>query len=322
MRTKVRTASARKVKKSPIDKKGWALFIAFEAIGISYALISVLAPTDPAALAKFNISQAKSHLISLTVVIPFLFIWLSAYYGYYALRRYANVISDTEEGKGFQQIATGLGLLAFSLPTAYLISALFNQLVLAHPSYLIPTTIIKNYLSLILPLMAFITASRGTEKLTQHIKRKQPRIYNLHYWTLGIIIFCSVFTWLMVARPADTRIATNIYQLPGWLIILTLTVPYIYTWFRGVLAVYNLSYFQHNVKGKLYRQSLRYLSTGVLGVILVNILIQIIVTLSNRIYRLQLTPILMIVYVLIALYAVGFGLIASGAKKLRKIEEV
>lgn len=298
------------------------LLILFVCLSLAYALIVLLGPTDKATLAKYHMSQTGSHLLSLTVVVPLVLIWLSAFYGFTLFRNYARLIHNTAEGPAFDQISHGLGLLAFSLPISSIMTSTVSLVDIQHSSYFIPLTIIKNYLILILPLFAFVTISRGAEKLTLLAKRKKIRSYSPGIWALGIIFFSSLFSWLIIARPADSRGALDVYHLPSWLIITTIVVPYLYTWFRGVLGAYYISSYQLNVKGKLYRESLRYLSTGVLTVIVINIVVQSVTTLSNRLYRLQLTPMLIIIYVLIAMYAVGFGLIAVGAKRLRRIEEV
>ncbi len=83
-----------------------------------------------------------------------------------------------------------------------------------------------------------------------------------------------------------------------------------------------IGYYQKNSKGSIYKHTLRQLSFGILGIIVINVVMQVILTLSERLSRLQLTPVLIIIYALIALYACGFVLIALGAKNLRKFEEV
>ncbi len=298
------------------------LFILFICLTLIYALIVLLGPADSTTYLKYHLTQSKSYFLSLSTIIPLALVWYSAYYGFSVFRDYARVIRKTAEGQAFDQIARGLGFLAFSLPLNSVIASLVNLLTVQHPSFFIPLTISKNYLLLILPLCAFVTISRGAEKLTLLVKRNKIRGYSPGIWALGIILLSSIFSWLIIARPADGGDPMNVYHLPNWLIIISIATPYLYTWFRGVLAAYYTSSYQHNVKGRLYRKSLRYLSAGILVVILVNILVQSMTMLSSRFYHLHLTPLLVVVYMLIALYAVGFGLLVLGAKRMRKIEEV
>jgi hypothetical protein len=67
---------------------------------------------------------------------------------------------------------------------------------------------------------------------------------------------------------------------------------------------------------------LNLLAKGIGGVILISILIQFLTTASARLNRLNLTPLLIIVYCLLLLYGIAYGFIAVGAKRLKRIEEV
>ncbi len=298
------------------------LLVLFICLSLLYALVVLLGPVDPAVLARYHLTVSKTHQLNLTVVFPYLLIWASAFYGFSTFKKYARIIKDTPEGPGFENISRGLGFLAFSLPVNSLVASSFSATVAEHQSYLAPLSIIRNYLAIILPLLAFITISNGAEKLFGLIKSRKTKVHTSDLWTIITLLIASLFSWLMIARPADNRNPVNVYFLPNWLIVTTLTVPYLYTWYRGAMAAYYISRYQRNVKGQLYRDSLRFLSSGIFAVILLNIFIQLITTLSGRLYRLQLTPILLVVYLLIAMYAVGFGLIAAGAKRMKRIEEV
>jgi hypothetical protein len=321
-RTRARTQKKKATVKESVPQKPTLLFYVFLAATLAYGAVSFFGPVSQETLDRYNLSILKVHLLSLTIIIPLIAIWFSAYYGFSRIKQYARAVRSGAEGPGFKKIADGLGLLAFSLPVSSLLSASFNAIEISHPSYSVPFTITKNYAALVLPLLAFTLICRGSAQLTGLIKPKPSPFRTQELWSLGIITLCSLFSWLLIARPADTRTPLNVYQLPNWLIILTLAVPLLYTWMRGIAAAYYITVYQRNVKGQLYRSSLRKLSAGLMVVIVLNILIQIIISVSSRLYRLELTPLLFIIYCLVALYAVGFGLIASGSKKLKRIEDV
>jgi hypothetical protein len=65
-----------------------------------------------------------------------------------------------------------------------------------------------------------------------------------------------------------------------------------------------------------------YLSYGLLGVIAASIFIQYLTSLSGRLLHWHLSSLLGLIYLLLIIEAVGFVVIALGAKKLQKIEEV
>jgi hypothetical protein len=99
-------------------------------------------------------------------------------------------------------------------------------------------------------------------------------------------------------------------------------VPYLYAWFVGLLAAYEIALYNRGVKGVLYRQSLYLLVLGLVMVIFSLVSIQYLNGLSPRIghlvinYKLPLTTTLKIIG------GAGFILIATGAVKLKRIEEV
>lgn len=112
------------------------------------------------------------------------------------------------------------------------------------------------------------------------------------------------------------------YYLPNWLIILTLAVPYVYVWCVGINAVRNLNIYKNRVKGLVYKRAIDYLAKGIAVIIVLSIFIQLIAVLSAQLNRLNLTPLLAVIYLLLVLYALGYGLVSRGAKRLKQIEEV
>ncbi len=110
--------------------------------------------------------------------------------------------------------------------------------------------------------------------------------------------------------------------MPNLLIILTLAIPYLYYWYRGLVATYNLYHYQKHVKGQVYKGSLSLVAYGIATIIATSILIRLLVTISARITTLSLTPLLLIIYGFLVIAALGYVLIALGAKRLRRIEEV
>ena len=304
-------------------KKSVQLYV-FLIISLLYSLIVLLGPSDSATLQRYHMTQGKAHLLSLTVVIPFLIIWLIAYSGYAAFRRYSQVVQDSPEGPAFNQFSYGLMILTFGLPVNSLTDATLNYIIYHHASYTVPLTIIRNYSTLLITLVAFLSISLGAEGLSKIVKKKaasstspKPRI-----WPIAIIAVSSLFSWLIIARPIAGNKADAVYAMPNVYIIATLAIPYLYAWYRGALAVVYVMHYLKNVKGRLYREALRFIAAGITSVIAINVFVQLIITISPKLSRLHFTPIFTVIYLLIAMYAVAFGFIAKGANQLKKIEEV
>ncbi len=294
------------------------LFIILTAVYVCFALGL---PSNPQTLEKYNITQGQSRLLSLTIVVPLILVWFSALYGFLRFKAYATVIRDSREGKAFNQLANGLMVLAFSLPISASISSYLNYV--AHQNTgLTPTaTILKNYIALLFALVALFMVAKGAEGLLRTLRSK-PVLVHPTYITIGFIMLSNFFTWLIIVRPSSNETGQVIYYLPDWLIITTLAIPYLLVWYMGALAAYRLYLYRDKVKGLIYQQAFTELARGIGVIVASSIFLQLLTTLSARLNRLDLTPILLIIYLLVVFYAVGYGLVARGAKRLKKIEEV
>ncbi len=296
------------------EKYIWA-FVALT--GLYFGLYLGL-PSDPEALQRYGITQTHARLLGLTIMVPLMAVFYFALYGFLRFREYADSIVKTKEGKGFSYLANSLMVLAFSLPVTSSITAVLNYIAISNPDVLPMATIVKNYIALLFPFITFLLLARGTEELVSSLKTSQSI---KHFNGIGVIILSCFFTWLITTRPMGSGGEVT-YYLPNWLIISTLAVPYLYMWTRGIMAIFNLRLYMQNIKGTVYKHALGYLAKGIVGIVFLSIFIQLVTTLSARLNRLSLTPILFILYILVAMYAVGYGYVARGAKKLKKIEDV
>jgi hypothetical protein len=300
--------------------KSRAYIWSFLALTAVYVTLTLTLPSNPKTLEKFQISQGEARLLGLAVVIPLVLIYLMALYGSVRVKRYAASIEKTNEGKSFKHISNGLTVLAYSLPAVAVISSLLTYTAWHSPDLLPAVTIARSYLALIIPLVAFILIEKGASGLIQTLRNKKlspPPLFN----TLGVIILSSLYVWLLTTRePVENGGST--YFLPNWLAVTTLAIPYLYIWCKGIMAAYYLFVYQDRVNGSVYKYAIKYLSLGVGTIVFSSVFIQALSTISAQINRLDLGPILLIIYVLLAIYAVGYGLVARGAKRLKKIEEV
>ena len=292
----------------------------FAALVAIYASIAFATPIDPDVLAKYDISNLTARLLNATVIIPIVAIWSLAFYGFSKLRSYALAVKDSTEGPHLQTLSTGLMLLVFSLPLSAALSAGLTYFTRNHDSFLPTTTILRNYVSVLCALAAFYLIGRGAEGLARLVKPKGSPLLNQQRWTTGLIIVSCIATWFVVSRHAASG-HDSVYYLPGWLVVLTIVIPYMYVWYRGLVAAYSIYFYQTKVRGTLYKHALGYFSAGLAFVIGASVLIQLFTTLSEQINRLNLTPILIMLYLLVLIYGAGYALIAKGAKKLKSIED-
>jgi hypothetical protein len=287
-----------------------------------YVIFAFVLPANPQTLAQHDISELQAKLLSLSIVIPISLIYLVAWYGFLRVDEYAKKIADTKEGPHFKTIALGLMVLAFNLPISSVIGSIRSYARHSAPELLAGATISRNYISMVLMVVAMVLIAKGIAGLYDTLKRRStthstPPLYGL----IGPILLASVYTYLIVVQSYSGDAATNPYILPAWVIIPTIAVPYVFAWCTGIWAARRLLAYQSEVKGIIYKRALDHIAKGLAVIILVSVLIQGLTSLAGVLNRLELTPLLTFIYFLLILYVVGFGLLARGANKLKLIEE-
>ncbi len=295
-------------------------FRVFILLVVVYIVLTFALPADPQVLSKYGISSVQAKLLNLTIVGPLTLIYLVALKGFLRIHSYSRRIRETKEGIHFNNLSGGLMVLAFSLPINSIISAVASYMKYEHVNFYPVMNILRIYMTLIFAAVSIYFIAKGAEGLAANTTRRRLKI-SASYALAGPIILASVYTWL-ITLPENSALDNPYQNLPDWLLILTLAIPYTLVWSIGVRAASQLFLYQKSIKGVIYKQAFDNLSKGLGVLIATSIFIQLITTLSEQLNRLNLTPLLLIVYLLVMLYAVGYGLVASGAKKLKKIEEV
>lgn len=265
-------------------------------------------------------------MIRLTIAIPYLFIWLAAMYSYLQTKRYANLISPSQESTAFAKIAFGILMLLGSLITATLLNSLRSML--AQNADIRPfLTILTNYAYVLPYLVAFIYLFNAAfELVSQQIEFTIPimksALYSLPLFILAYIWLEFIFTnQYRVTAPPMSLFAS--YYLKDSLLILTIILPSLLTWAIGLLAVIKLRMYHEKVKGIIYKKSLSAFVYGFITVILGSILLQSLLSLGpQRLLDLGLGKLLGVIYIFLLAQIIGYFSIARGANNLSKIESV
>lgn len=280
--------------------------------------LALIIPPSAHSLATLHISSLVYHLLLLTLFIPFGIVWFSAFYGYDQLWQYSLALPNTTEGEAFKKIANGLRILAWGYILSVILSLLLGAIYDVFPGFAPARTIIDNYVSLLIALTAFTLIGDGTNILLGFVKGSRGKT------SVRALIILSCFVGVMFARSVvmNSNMNHNPYYLPTLTLLLTIVVPYIYTWVVGAIAAMDLRIYSRRIKGVLYRQALQKVASGLVGVILVSIIIQFIDSAFGNGQGLPVGFILLLDYILLAGQAVGYILIAVGAKRLKMIEEV
>ncbi|MDB5163456.1 MAG: hypothetical protein JWS12_73 [Candidatus Saccharibacteria bacterium] len=301
-------------------KQNQKYLLGFIVLVCLYAGLTVLLPPDPILYSRYHLTDAGIRFINLSFVLPIIGIWCVAFYGALQVKHYALLIKNTADGKPLDKLADGLVILVSSSPLTSSLASFSNYIGRVHPRFQPTGRIISNYIGAIVIFIAFWLISNAASSLSGQVKKKSSPLEQ-QYWVFGFIVLSTIYCFLLITQRAPSE-PHDPYFLPNWLLLMTLAIPYLYIWYRGLLAAYNLLFYQKKVKGSLYKQGLSHLAKGLVSVIAISILIQLLTTASVRLNRLKLTPILIIVYILLILYAIAYGYIAKGANRLKKIEEV
>ncbi len=297
-----------------------SLFIGFVLL---LCCLVVLLPANRDAMSNYDITSSHYHIVLFLVNLPLAAIWFAAFFSYARLRSYARAVANTPEGKGFNALAVGSGWLALGLVIPTIIGLTVSGIAHRHPAFRGTATILTNYLNVLFPLVAFNTIASGSHALTLH-QRIWPSLISIRLLMVAFIMLgvgYSFFTLQHIDLHA-TNSTLNPYFLPVWVVMPTIMVPYLYTWFIGLFAAQELSAVAQHVKGVFYRQSLRLLAVGVSLVVAGSIGQEYIRAITPRVGHLSLNTVLTTIYVTYAVIVAGFILMSLGAYRLKKIEDI
>ncbi|MBA3724101.1 MAG: hypothetical protein H0W89_04415 [Candidatus Levybacteria bacterium] len=278
------------------------------------------------ASAQLHISEQAVNLLRLTIAIPYLLIWLTAAYSFTKIKSYAQLISPSRESSAYHKIANGILFLFISLIVSTLMGSLrtfFGDYADTRPIF----TILTNYAYILPYLCAFTLILRGTIELSH--QPEELKISLKKYIVCGVPFILFAYVWLELIFTNQTRLIPGegnrfaTYYLKDSLLVLTVVIPSLITWFVGLVTVLKLWLYRRVVKGIIYKRALSSLVYGLTGVVFGSIILQALLSLGNRrLLDLGLAGLLGVIYVFIFIQIVGFLLIARSAKKLTKIEAV
>lgn len=284
---------------------------------VALAIILVLViPPRAVTLQMYHISPFVYREIILALFIPYFLIWFAAFFAFAKLQQYRKALGEAAEGKGFAQISTGIGVLAMGVAISTIASlavgsATSGVLEVIH-------TIVSDYMQLAFALVGFTYIGNGIHKLAV-IADIRPTLRAMRALFSIVAVIGVFFTFFAL----HTRYAHgNPYHLPPFLLLATVIVPYIYTWFAGLMGVYELARYAYVVKGVIYKRALNTLAVGLTTVIVSSIIIQYVTSSIGGASNIGLSTIVIIIYLLLAMLVAGYVLIALSANQLKKIEEV
>lgn len=297
----------------------------FGLLALVYVVQTAVLPPDPATLHRYHITSATASLLGLSVALPYVVTWVIALIGYIRLRVYADTITDSPDGEAFKTIADGVLGLAVWLPLTAVVGAIVTRTYRNHPSLTAHLVQLNNYFNLTILFISLCVLYFGARKLMALVERPTyswPR--NASIVVFGVMaIAYIVIVFHDPARAHPTKdVAVGTYYSADWVIALTLVLPRLFVWYLGLQAAVMIYLYRENVSGHIYKEALNYLASGLGFVVVSTVALRYFASLPTKVNNLSLGFILLVVYLLIILIGVGYGLVARGAKQLKLIEDL
>jgi hypothetical protein len=293
------------------------------ALALIYVVLIFILPASRETMHAYKFSTIEYRIIDLAVNIPSILVWFAAFMGYATLKHYAKSLEGSEEAASYKKLAIGFGWLAWSLPATALISIIVSSISYKVNGFKPASIIITNYINLLLPLIAFTIISTASRSIASKAKLKislaAARINILLYLTAAVFYCYFTFMRFNLHYLSSTK---NLFYLPVWLMIITIIIPYLYAWFIGIFASYELTLYSKQIGGLLYRRALRLLVIGLLIIVISSIVLQYVNGIVPRVGHLVLNYKLVVTVLFRLINGIGYIILALGAFRLKKIEEV
>ncbi len=300
------------------------LLLAF--LSITYCASILIIPPNASVMTRYAISATHAKMLSLSIALPLIGIWFTAFYGFIRLKQYASHAQPDKDGEGLAKIANGLMFLAVAMPVNSLGAAISNYAATSRPHLTAVFVIIHNYVALLLVLTGFYFINKGASRLVSLLSRHSR--YSSREQLIVILFFAisAAFSYLTLTNPVRQfptgDISRAAYYMADFPLVLTIVIPYLFVWFFGIQSVYFIYLFSNKVKGVLYKNALTLLVFGLGTVVAASMAIRFLVSLTTLLNHLTLKTLLITLYVLVIALIIGNILIARGVRNLQRIEEV
>jgi hypothetical protein len=296
-------------------KQNWPYLVVVGACWLLYAGLTLYAPEHGN---TYHLSRSDIGALDITFMLPILAIWLLAINGAASFKRYAGMIRESADGRGLNTLSIGVMLVV----AYFVIQAVLGAI----PTYFVGdkfvglSVLAMNHAPLLLAFIAYGFILAGALQL-RHLSIRRLKVSGLATILFPYCLLALLFAWYFYHQlPLAPMRGQPMFGISGKWPFYTLALPYILTWLAGILSITMIAEYARTVSGTIYRRALRDLVRGITGVLGFSILLQLLGLTSTTFVGWTLGPILVFIYLLIALYSVGFIFIYRGAGELTLIE--
>lgn len=298
----------------PKTKAAWVFPAAVLIAGLMYAYFTFTAPPTEAGQ-KLGLVGTKLLLLQISFIVPFLAIWLIGSRAAQNLRRYARRVSDASVSNGYRHFAMGITLLVAGQVVAQMIGIprIFYR---EDAAVMTALAIIINYVNVLFPLIGLIYFFLAAKQLSVSVEAKSDVGVTS---SIIVALLGAMYAFLVFTNP--TRQVSSIpdvtptYYIPDILIVTSIMIPVLATWFFGFRAAFTMGELQHTDSAE--RKGFPRLLNGIWLILFSSIILQGIISLGGqRFMALGLEWTLVLVYVFLGIIGAGYWFTASGSKKL------
>ncbi len=287
---------------------------------LAYTFLGLLIPLSRETREAYNFSLSQAHIIAFITALPLFGVWFMAFFGYGKLQKYVSSIRKSKEEGAFAKIADGVMILSWGLVVQAFTALIFTGIADHITSFSTAAVILQNYISLAFPLVAFSLIANGARKLVT-ARHNYASLPNSRLLILLFAFIASVYSYLILHLRDQQGNAAD--HLPIILLLCTVIIPYLYAWFSGLIAAFDISMHARTTSGLLYKRSLGRLSAGLIVLIVASILMQYLNSVFiSHVGDFSLNVVLLIDYLLLLGISHGYLLIINGVNGLQKIEEI
>jgi hypothetical protein len=294
----------------------------FIGLVLLYAALAFILPASKAAMLLYQFTDAQYQSLIFVVRLPFIVTVIAAFYSYRCLVHYVERIRDTKEGLAFSKITQGLRWIAWGLLVPATVSTLLNAIANQKPDFLMFALIITNYMYVVVSLFAFSHIVGGAHRLVQQARLlfsiRHIRVLIMVLVTIGVL-FCYLISQRLHGGITNSY---NAYYLQNWAVWATIVVPFLYAWIVGLFAALELALVARRTSGIIYKQALQWLALGIVLIIIAMCSLQYYRSVIPRSGTLKIGPSLITAYAIYGVNITGSALLAVGARRLKRIEDI
>jgi hypothetical protein len=300
-------------------------FIAIGILWIIYSLLTLFAPSAQVTQ-RFGISLAQVNLLRLTVLLPYLFIWVATLFAILQYQKYYKIIAKSPEGRGFKQLNLGLSMLLSQIIISPFLGLVSNYYPTSFTVQKV-TTILRNDVTILLYLIAFYFFWKASKIFISTISLKKRQTKSVYGIILLIIVSLgSSLIWFITHN--DFRTASSdptirpTYFINDVPIFVTIVIPYLIIWLLGLITLFNLRTLYLNAEGIIYKKAFASVAIGLALIEALIISLQFLTQATTYLREIGLGVILILVYVILLAISAGYLYFAKGAVELTRIEKI